>query len=162
MMSICRLGWCPSYPQMFSLDLIVPGVYYYILSTRSELIYNILASSGPYRPLLARSGYPGQDASFYNNPMVMICATLTLLLTILCKFGQICATRNALMQLKTILCEFGHICATRNALMKLKTIVCKFWWICATKNALKQLKTILCKFWRICATKNALKQLENI
>ena len=37
-MSICRLGWCPSYPQMFSLDLIVPGVYYYILSTRSELI----------------------------------------------------------------------------------------------------------------------------
>ena len=31
---------------------------------------------GALRPLLARSGYPGQDASFYNNPMVMICATV--------------------------------------------------------------------------------------
>ena len=30
-----------------------------------------LASSGPYGPLLARSGYPGQDASFYNNQMIM-------------------------------------------------------------------------------------------
>ena len=41
-----------------------------------------LASSGPYGPLLARSGYPGQDASFYNNQMGMICSTenaLTLL-----------------------------------------------------------------------------------
>ena len=38
-----------------------------------------LASSGPYGPLLARSGYPGQDASFYNNPMVMICATVNAL-----------------------------------------------------------------------------------
>ena len=27
-------------------------------------------------PLLARSGYPGQDASFYNNPMIMICETV--------------------------------------------------------------------------------------
>ena len=39
-------------------------------------IYLQLASSGPYGPLLARSGYPGQDASFYNNQMVMICATV--------------------------------------------------------------------------------------
>ena len=31
---------------------------------------------------------------------------------ILCKFGQICATGNDLMQLKTILCKFGQICAT--------------------------------------------------
>ena len=38
--------------------------------------YKSLASSGPYGPLLARSGYPGQDASFYNNPMVIICATV--------------------------------------------------------------------------------------
>ena len=37
----------------------------------------VLASSGPYEPLLARSGYPGQYASFYNNPIVMICATVT-------------------------------------------------------------------------------------
>ena len=63
----------------------------------------------PYGPLLARSGYPGQDAFFYNNPMVMICATV-----------------NALLQLKTILCEFGQICATKNALMQLKTILCEF------------------------------------
>ena len=41
-----------------------------------------LASSVPYGPLLARSGYPGQDASFYDNPMVMIV--------------MICATVNAL------------------------------------------------------------------
>ena len=40
---------------------------------------NRLASSGPFGPLLARSGYPGQDASFYNNPMVMICATVNAL-----------------------------------------------------------------------------------
>ena len=62
--------------------------------------YIILASSGPYGPLLARSGYPRRDASFYNNPMIMICATVntfTLLKTILCKFGPICLTRNALM-----------------------------------------------------------------
>ena len=38
-----------------------------------------LASSGPYGPLLARSGYPGQDASFYNNPMVIICSTVNAL-----------------------------------------------------------------------------------
>ena len=38
-----------------------------------------LASSGPYGPLLARSGYPGQDASFFNNPVVMICATVNAL-----------------------------------------------------------------------------------
>ena len=31
--------------------------------------------------------------------------------TILCEFGQICATGNALMILETILCEFGQICA---------------------------------------------------
>ena len=34
---------------------------------------------GPYGPLLARSSYPGQDASCYNNPMVMICATVNAL-----------------------------------------------------------------------------------
>ena len=33
-------------------------------------VFLALASSGPYGPLLARSGYPGQDVSFYNNPMV--------------------------------------------------------------------------------------------
>ena len=38
-----------------------------------------LASSGPYGPLLARSGYLGQDASFSNNPIVMICATVNTL-----------------------------------------------------------------------------------
>ena len=35
--------------------------------------------------------------------------------TILCEFGLICETRNALMHLKTILCEFGQTCATGNA-----------------------------------------------
>ena len=68
-----------------------------------------LASSGPYGPLLARSGYPGQDASFYNNPMVMICVTvnaLTLLQTILYEVGRICATRNAFKRLEMILHEF--------------------------------------------------------
>jgi len=34
--------------------------------------------------------------------------------TILCEFGQISATGNALMQLETILCKFGQICATGN------------------------------------------------
>ena len=61
----------------------------------------------------------------------MICATVnapTLLYTIYVnnvkQFGQICATRNAFMQLKTILCEFGQICATGNALMQLEIISC--------------------------------------
>ena len=85
-----------------------------------------------------------------------------LLKPILCKFGQICETRNALLQLKAILCEFGRICATRNALMQLKTILCEFWRISATGNALKQLEIILCKFGRICATGNALMLLETI
>ena len=31
------------------------------------------------------------------------------------------------MQLETILCEFGRICATGNALMQLETILCKVW-----------------------------------
>ena len=64
------------------------------------LLLLLLASSGPYGPLLACSGYPGQDASFYNNPMVMICAivnALTLLQTILCKIEQIGATINVLI-----------------------------------------------------------------
>ena len=39
----------------------------------------ILASSGPYGPLLARSGYPGQNASLYNNAMVMLCAIVNAL-----------------------------------------------------------------------------------
>ena len=89
----------------------------------------ILASSGPYGPLLARSGYPGEDASFYDNPMVMIFTTvnaLTLLETILYEFGQISAPRNALMQLKTILCKFGQMCATGNALMQLDKNLCDF------------------------------------
>ena len=70
----------------------------------------LLDSSGPFGPLLARSDHSGEDASFWNNPMVMICTSvnaLTLLETILYQFGQIWATRNALMQLKTILCKFG-------------------------------------------------------
>ena len=57
------------------------------------------------------------------------------LYAILCKFGRICATRNALMQLETILCELGRICATRNALMLLKTILCEFGRRCAAGNA---------------------------
>ena len=36
----------------------------------------ILASSGPYGYLLARYGYPGLGASFYNNQMVMISVTV--------------------------------------------------------------------------------------
>ena len=46
---------------------------------RPRPLFNELASSGPYGPLLARSGYPGQDSSFYYNPMVMICATVNAL-----------------------------------------------------------------------------------
>ena len=38
-----------------------------------------LALSRPYGPLLARSGYPGQNASSCNNLMVMICATVNAL-----------------------------------------------------------------------------------
>ena len=53
------------------------------------------------------------------------------------------------MQLETILCEFGQICATGNALKQLETILCKFGWICATGNALMQLETILCEFEQI-------------
>ena len=34
---------------------------------------------GYLRAPLARSGYPGQDASLYNNPMVMICITVNAL-----------------------------------------------------------------------------------
>ena len=119
----------------------------------------LLASSGPYRPLLARSGYPGQDASFYNNPIVMIKERVRFLLPSLV---MICATVNVLMQLKTILCKFGRICATRNALMQLKTILCEFGQICVTGNALMQLKTILCEFGRICATRISLTQLKTI
>ena len=58
--------------------------------------------------------------------------------TILCKFGQFCANRVALMQLKTILCEFGRISATANALMQLVTILCEFGQISATGNAPKR------------------------
>ena len=45
--------------------------------------------------------------------------------TILCKFGQICVTGNALMLLETTLCEFGQICATGNAPIQLETILCE-------------------------------------
>ena len=57
-------------------------------------------------------------------------------------FRQICATRNALVQLKTVLCTFGQIYATGNALKQLETILSKFGQICATGNALMQLETI--------------------
>ena len=66
-------------------DDFINGFYRYGLQTYDCLLHSlkfnkkILASSGPYGPLLARSGYPGQDASFYNNPMVMICATVNAL-----------------------------------------------------------------------------------
>ena len=82
--------------------------------------------------------------------------------TILCEFGQIFATGNALMQLEMILCKLGRICATRNALMQLKTILCEFWRICANRNALMQLETILCEFGQISVTGNALMLLESI
>ena len=75
-------------------DDFINGFYRYGLQTYDCLLHSlkfkkILASSGPYGPLLARSGYPGQDASFYNNPMVIICATV-----------------NALMQLKLFYASF--------------------------------------------------------
>ena len=94
----------------------------------------------PYGPLLAHSGYPGQVASFYYNPIVIICAQCKFsysAVTILYKFGQICATRNAL--------------AAENDFNGVLT--------CVTGNALEQLETILCKFGRICATVNALTLL---
>ena len=79
---------------------------------------------GALRPLLARSGYPGQDASLYNNPIIMICASYySAVNNLTAEFGQMCVTRDVLMQLKTILCKFGPICATtKNALMQLKII----------------------------------------
>ena len=39
--------------------------------------------------------------------------------TVSFQFGQICATRNALLLLETILCEFGRIHATGNAFVRL-------------------------------------------
>ena len=50
-----------------------------LLGMVEEVNYFLLASSGPFGPLLARSGDPGKDASFYNNPMVMTCATVNAL-----------------------------------------------------------------------------------
>ena len=41
-----------------------------------------------------------------------------LLESILCEFGRICATGNALVQLETLLCKFGRICATGNAFVR--------------------------------------------
>ena len=38
--------------------------------------------------------------------------------SILCEFGRICATGNALMLPESILCESGQICATGNAPMR--------------------------------------------
>ena len=70
-----------------------------------KAIYMILVFPGPYGLLLACFGFPRQDASFFNNQMVPICAKEIAhiqLETILCKFRQICATGNALMQLETI------------------------------------------------------------
>ena len=58
-----------------------------------------------------------------------------LLESILCEFGQICATGNALMPLESILCQFGRICATGNTLLLLESILCEFGRICATGNA---------------------------
>ena len=48
-----------------------------------------------------------------------------LLKSILCKFGRICATGNALMLLESILCEFGRISVGGNALMLLDSILCE-------------------------------------
>ena len=58
----------------------------------------------------------------------MICANSYLAVNNLtAEFGQMCVTRDVLMQLKTILCEFGPICATtKNALMQLKIFLCDF------------------------------------
>ena len=65
------------------------------------------------------------------------------------------------MQLETILCEFGQICATGNALMLLETILCKFGQICATGNTLMQLGATLYKSGQqICETGTALMPLE--
>ena len=58
-----------------------------------------------------------------------------LLESILCEFGQICATGNALMHLESILCEFGRICAGGKAPMPLESILCQFGRISATGNA---------------------------
>ena len=84
------------------------------------------------------SGYPGQDASLYNNPIIMICASsYSAVNNLTAEFGQMCVTRDVLMQLQTILCQFGPICVTtKNALMQLKIFLCDFWQICATRNAL--------------------------
>ena len=71
-----------------------------------------LASSGPYGPLLARSGYPRQDASFYNNPLVMICATVlqlsfdryVLLEMLLSSWKQFYASSDGFVQQEMLLC----------------------------------------------------------
>ena len=82
--------------------------------------------------------------------------------TVLCKFEQICTTRNALMLLETILCEIGQICAIASAVMLLETILCEFERICMTGNALTLLETILCGIGQICAIVSALMLLETI
>ena len=58
-----------------------------------------------------------------------------LLEPILCEFGRIRATGNALMLMESILCEFGQICSTGNALMHLESILREFGRIRATGNA---------------------------
>ena len=78
-----------------------------------------------------------------------------LLESILCEFGQICATGNALMHRESILCEFGRICAKGKALMLLESILCEFGRICATGNTLMHPESNLCKFGRISAIGNA-------
>ena len=83
-----------------------------------------------------------------------------LLETILCIFGRVFATGNALMLPETILCKFGQICATGNAIMQLGATLYKSGQICETGNALMPLETILCKHGQICTKGNGLVRLE--
>ena len=71
---------------------------------------------------------------------------------------MICTAGNALKQLKTILCEFGQICATGNSYAARSLY--KSGQICERGNVLMLLETIVCEHGRICATGNGLVQLE--
>ena len=70
---------------------------------------------------------------------------------ILCKFGQICATGNALMQLRATLYKSGQICETGNTLMLLETILCEHGQICTKGNGLVRLEPNLCN-WLLAGT----------
>ena len=138
------------------------------------LLFGILALSGPYGPLLARSGSQEKiHISYRPKSSKNLSFILTLKVRALRKCSYVAG--NNFMQISTDLwnrngfCVAGinfrrvwTICATGKALMLPESILCEFGQICVTGNALMQLKFILCQFGQICVTRNALMLLESI